>query len=1138
MPKNKIYWAKLTHDERVSIVVDYLKESFSETQFTNFGDSKHASIKDSMRKYNLSFDALKKANVYMKTPPLKKWSPEQQYDYCKRYVKTFSECGEFNYRAHTGINKFMLKNNIRDRILDETGIYLKGKHLCSMTKKQRYSYCLLEAKKHIKDGIFSINNETAALNRIMVDDGIRDRVLKKLDARLSLVWSNMTKEKLIITLVDLVKKHSLNGIFSPTDNKNIAETMKRYDVYEIVLQKAKVITRGQVRNSFSHMTTKERFKYIYGYIRKHTKNGVFERSQHERFYELALRYGLYYIALNIVRGKTNGLLEGQNRSNLQWYPERIEKLIILMSMYKKHSIVKCKTLNELVATVLSKDKDKILKHYSGSHVQLIKMLSQSFPCKDIQLNSLYSNNMDQILDPSLRGNGLQSIKQAKSYFIKTFLVKALKHNIFVPAATQHANGTYVDVFIKSQKKKIKKPDSMYEHCLMVWSEKHERKYETLIFIRSLSECSPKEFEYESVEKFNNSFFDNSSKTTCPNIIRKLLKPLQEKGILSEFLFKKSPFYQWYEDHRKYKNDIRKNGRTVMWYALEAYADSCLTSHTKRSNFVTKFKGMGNIRAIDLNKEHVKLLHSRSGLSEIQVINTIMLDGLCSYEVFNASNTNDDCITYFNWKSNMWLYGKYSNEKYDFTLIDESYREAAKNYTWEITNELTKQQKGWVDLIDISKLLIRLGINTLSDLNSDTKKYFYLELKFMEQQGIDQHRKAFRLLKKFRSFINTLINLEYKEIDSSISLKNDGFTISHIASEVEIYTDNEMQIIVDFLKSDESVTNQFMSRLELCAFGMSVFFARRIGETVKSTNVKSSTGFTINTLTNWGMSDELMLKYYSPKHKAWETVLLSDIIGDRDDPIANEILGLGVSLYQEAITITSSYREYLPENLKNILFVAVNSKGGFSPITDVALRNKVYNFYRFVGIDDTKKGIHEFRHTMASNIIMSGGTLADAADALKDTIQTTVKYYQKFSDRSDTLKLFSKMHRTRMVDAKKDSAHFDALNKKQHKVLMPEQMSPNGQKMVGGTCVTTIKEMLDCPSYQMINDASGCPGCRFLEVNAVENKEFWQAQKKIKLEDMDSSEEGSIGYRFAKINYDRAADMVLDFEEKELEYELS
>ena len=178
----------------------------------------------------------------------------------------------------------------------------------------------------------------------------------------------------------------------------------------------------------------------------------------------------------------------------------------------------------------------------------------------------------------------------------------------------------------------------------------------------------------------------------------------------------------------------------------------------------------------------------------------------------------------------------------------------------------------------------------------------------------------------------------------------------------------------------------------------------------------------------------------------------------------------------------------------------------------------------------------FRHTMATNIILSGGTVADAADALGDSPITIAKHYHQFTQKIDTLKYFAKMGRSEMVQPLKDSKFFMELQNQQHKVVSAKELDEVTQEVVGGRCAASVEDMLNCQSYMMVSGESGCPGCKSFRVVPETNKAYWEIQKQNKLKAMDSAESGSWWHEKANADYEEAKQMLLDIEQKELEDE--
>ena len=124
----------------------------------------------------------------------------------------------------------------------------------------------------------------------------------------------------------------------------------------------------------------------------------------------------------------------------------------------------------------------------------------------------------------------------------------------------------------------------------------------------------------------------------------------------------------------------------------------------------------------------------------------------------------------------------------------------------------------------------------------------------------------------------------------------------------------------------------------------------------------------------------------------------------------------------------------------------------------------------------------------------------------------------------------------MVQPLKDSKFFKDLQYQQHKVVAPNEMDKSAKDVVGGKCIASVNEMVNCPSYMMINGEAGCPGCKNYRVDSEANKAFWQMQKRNKLRAMDETEKGSRWFEKTKADYDQAKKILEDIEQKELEYE--
>lgn len=799
--------------------------------------------------------------------------------------------------------------------------------------------------------------------------------------------------------------------------------------------------------------------------------------------------------------------------------EILDGFIETMKPYRKEHVYDCDTLNELVGTLLLKDKkEMLLEKYE---VPLVNFLAASFPAENILLHEFTQEVVQELV---VKKKLKCFTPKGKGLFVGIVLKSALDAGVFVPYALKFNNGEYVKNYITAMKNKIKAPKTLYEYFLCGWRDDLGKlgRYNILQFFRNNANVYPEEFELNTVTKYYRC------KTQRAVIKANVLLPLQKKGILSQYFFETAALTRWIDRHLSSKVDVPKAERTIMWYVAEVYKDEIANMTPKRKVTIAfNFKELLHIKAVDFSSEDFKAIQNGNGAYR-EVIERMISDGVCSYDIFKQDNEDPE---EFDWSADVWHYSR--RGKYDFTKINEGFREPAKIYMKEVTKKLTKKVGFINELYFIFEELSKVGVSSMPELTEDKKKRFYMVLKSMEKQGGGEHAKAIRLLERFRSFIQKLQRLDGDKLNKSLKVTNDYFSIKQRPSEITVYDNDDMLKILKFIKSDESITGQFMSRIEVCAFGLLALLARRIGEIVKS-SARKSTGLRIDAIKTWGISGEYGLSYYSPKHEAFEYVLLSDLVCDRTDPFGEELVDLVLSLFNEAVGITSKLRKILPIELKDLLFIVPDCSVGYKSLTGDTLSNKMFKVFEAIGVERKNKTSHKFRHTMATNIILSGGTIADAADALGDTPQTIVKSYQDFTSRIDTLKHFAEIGRTQMVDAINDSAHFNDLDKKQHKVLMPSQMSEGGYRVVGGNCVTENDKRLNCPTFQMTNSPDGCVGCRHLEVNAVENKDYWIAQMKLKAEAIDSKEPGSQSYRWESAGLERAKNIVEEIEQRELE----
>lgn len=965
-------------------------------------------------------------------------------------------------------------------------------------------------------------------------------------ARKQIDWASMTANERFNVILEKVIKASEGGVFNASKNESIDFQMKKYGIREKIFKNAGVILSYESRNKlaimFLDMTQDERMRYSVEYIKKHAIDGSFRANGNDAFYENAKKYGVYDTA------KKEAL-------KIRTYSDIIEEIETGIRVYKKKQIRECNTINELIATVLPKVKKEILddKIIGPALIQFLIEISQN---GDIVL-SLFDREAAKDLIGKVKMTNQNKIR-CQGAINRIFLKKGIESGIYIPEALGFNCGEMVKYYIGALKKKIKAPKTVFEHCVchIDWSNlKGIDNSSAYYFLHKHAKVLPCEFKLNALLEYKTPGREtkDSQAGWVGEMKSNFLSPLQKLGVLPEMFFKKGLFFEWYAQHLKDKDKMSLSERTVRWYVMEAYSDNIDDSRIRYA-VAAKFKDVIDVKVKNFSSDHLKKLRSAAGIGYSAVINKMIEDEVCSCLIFEQNHEiqkkektkkenwqNYEEQDEFDWDSNVWYYGKRkraNRSKYDFNLIPEVFMGPAKVFVWEDTNRLNERLMGGIKyLAFIFKEFLKIGVDSLFKLTEDKKKKFYLILKNMERKGDTQRAKAIRILVLFRRFIQTLRKLNYKGLSETLTTKNDGFSLKKNKSKISIYSEDDMQKILDFIKNHNDTKSPLISRLEVCALGLVALTARRIGEIVES-GAKTSTGLKVDAIGTWGMSKEYGLTYYSPKHKAWEYVLLEDLAHNRTDLFGQELVSLVVSLFKEAVEITSKYRHALPVELKDLLFVVAQKGGGYRVLNDALLRRKAYDVFRLIDIDRGDKGIHEFRHTMATNIILSGGTIADAADALNDASNTVARHYQEYVSRIDTMKHFAEKGRVQMVDPVSDSAHFDELSKKKHMVLMPNQMSEGGHKVVGGSCIKGLVLMLSCPSYQIVNSPDGCVGCRHLEVNAIDDKEYWIALMKSKLEEMEKAPAGSTSYRWEKAGYARAMEIVEDLEQRELEHEFN
>lgn len=766
--------------------------------------------------------------------------------------------------------------------------------------------------------------------------------------------------------------------------------------------------------------------------------------------------------------------------------------------------------------------------------QVLKKLKRLLEYSEESLETLTLQRLDEILE-SLKDTYTEKTNAIVDRKIKNLLsFKAIELGLFVPAAIEFNQGVYCLEFVEKERTRIKDTVTVYEHGIMLFSEVMPYKSDALLALREYASVKPEFFALERLNNYKKGIYSKAAKSAFHRaLIDNILMPLQESGLefadsLRKRYNKKVGIIEKYVEYLENKDNIKKEDRTFGWYVFQYSGITKQTPASILAKIHHAYADYFDVQVKDLVSSDLEELRSRASVYKINAIfHAIAEDGLCSSDVLyeNTSKIMDR----FDFNSPVWCYGR--NGSISFEGVDGALQKPVRHYVERMLMANREFRKSY--LFRMIEMFKQARIYTLDDLDSEAEMRLYLTLKASIVDSFS-HNIARHVLKFFRSFVGELQKRKLDLVPNAFVFNYD-LKIKSPPVEIVVYDDRELGAIVGFLQSDESETCKYMNRLELCVFGIQALTARRVGEIVSE-----SAGLTIDAIYEWGNSGELMMKYFSPKHKKYESVLLSDLVGRREDAFAKVLVVLVLKLFDEALKITSEYRHALPDELKNQLFVVRETQTIqrlYKKLSTNFYHTGVKKLYRDLGID-TSKTAQTFRHTLVTAIILSGGTVMDAADAIQDQVSTVAKYYHEFTSRADTLKHFAEKGRTVMVDSLSDSQHFLDLEKNQHRVLWPDEMSPEGYRMAGGSCVETVEGRLRCKSYQMIRSAKGCSGCRYLEVNAEDNKAYWQREVDATFKAMEAAVPRSIAYKWEESNNQRARSVLESIEQKELENEFA
>ncbi len=955
-------------------------------------------------------------------------------------------------------------------------------------------------------------------------------------------WSKLSEEDRLKEMRRIAKEEACeNGVFYTEKSHRLYKAIGHYGVSIDVLLEGTGLRRTEaaVRTGYDwkNMSQEQRIETLVEIAKERAEDGILGSGLEYRDTMRLYRINKYDIFKKAGLVCKNDVKKLRDKKALELLREKALE-------HTQQRITDIQTLAEWIATTLfNKDSPVDLfefakqMNHQGLRVReaLFTHVAELLIYTDTPLEKLTLSELDKILKNVTINTHQRYIEMAHRIIKNLLFGEAAKNGLYVPAMLEFNQGAYVQKFIAIERKRIKKPITVYEHSIMIFPQKLPYMADIILSLKEYASVKSKHFVIDLLSHYKKNVFSKASRSDFNRtLIKNILLPLQEAGIeyakpIKKTFNKKARLTEEYIKHVKNKDGVKKEDRTVGWYVFETTKVTLKSHSTTMSNIFVAYGEYLNIKAKELASFHLEELRNRPKTFMLNaVLHAIIEDGFYKHE--GLVSNFDELIDEFDFNEDVWHYGKKSS--IDFSVFDETFQKPIKHYAKHMIKGGKDKSMRKANISEVIDILRSVGLFSFSDLNSDIEMRFYMTLGDTITDDAST-RKASTLLDYFRHFIGVLQKLKLDLVSESFVLNYD-FKIKTPPPKIVVYSDEEMEKIVKFLKSDESITNEFMTRLELCAFGLQTLTARRLGEITNEAE-----GLKTDAFSEWGSSGEVTLKYYSPKHGKHEQVLLSDLIGERKDPFAKVLEELSMKLFKEAIEITSHYRHALPVTLKEYVFVIhearIDSNRLYKKLGSAYFYSKIKRLYFHLRIKQPKSS-HTSRHTLATAIILSGGTIMDAADALQDQAKTVSRHYHQFTSQTDTLKHFAEKGRTSMVDALRDSEHFHHLEKKEHRVLLPEEMSPNGHKMAGGSCLESNENIIKCPSYQMIRGAKGCSGCRHLEVNAQDNKGYWQKEVEATFEAMEATAPGSIAYQWEDSNNRRARNVLDDIEQKELEHE--
>ena len=808
-------------------------------------------------------------------------------------------------------------------------------------------------------------------------------------------------------------------------------------------------------------------------------------------------------------------------------------------------------LNEALATVFydkkGKVKPSIIEAFTActADAKHIKNILSVLVSNKTPLNDLSGEKLDSFVNDAAIPHSIPAATTTHiSIALKNILVSAIAQTgIYAPFALRYADGRHVSDFIEAERRRIKEPMTVYEHCIKIFPDPKTvyAKANVIIALKESADIEPALYGLALTSEYANCFNSKMVKTSVVTAIAKLLTELQIQGIkfatpVDASKKQQRPFLLdlSYLDYLKTKDTVKQQDRTFGWYVFETIDYNTLDG-IQKTRLHSSYKDHFNTKLPSMTKEDFALIRGNYQgrtyrLSDI--IHKIHEEGMYDKSVMSEdveieNNTLDD-------NDPVWVL--WNGIKIDFNGVDEIYEEAFRAYVRKLNRDkMTVEQNRLYDMLEYFRAS---EMPSLSELTRNDEARFHIALKRSFDTAISEtpKNKARRALSTFRTMISHL-----KKLDLDLVPK--GYKCDYIfrlpkwkKPEIKVYTDDEQEAIVKFLSSPASLTDKVIPRLYLLAIGIQLLSFRRAAEIASE---KEGCGLKLSAFTPWGHTGEMQFNYFrskAPMKRA--SVLIADLICYRTDPFAKAIRdGLLLALYGEALAITSEYRHRIPVTLQDYLFVEKTTleRGLFQKIIQAQISKSLTKLLKHLGIPPEKTG-HTARHSAATAIILTGGTAADAAHALGDKVITVERSYHQFTSRQDTLKLTAEKGRTSLVDSLKDAETFKHLEEGEYNVCTPEELSPDGHKMGGGQCNHTAEGRLACPSYQMMRGSKSCPGCDKFQCSIIDNKEYWENELKATLINMENSQKDSMAYDYEAMHHRVAVKMLERIEEKEHDVE--